>query len=216
MGGAASKVSAAAPQAKKAAETLQNTAAWGMTMGKRRVEREGQQFMASERAQEALDAQQRVPKRAPLNLGSAKVSEETKAARLREVKHLQQEDSDYLSLMKNVYVSSKDPKGHDEIPADVHSSKRSEELEKKLPKSRSGAPNHSEVREIPRGRTELRMAIDALYNHQMNPEDWGAAKIAEKLELRETDTENILRHFKLLEGTSIFRSRQNLQRRSIE
>lgn len=209
MGGSGSKISSAAPQARKAAEAWQNVASAAATTAKRKIQKEGQQFMVAERAQKVLDEQQNIPKRAPVNLGTAKVPEESKINRLKEVQKLQQEDSDYLSLIKDIYISSVDPGNQEKVSTEVHSDERSEELKNKLPKLKDRAHLHQKgPGDVPRGRAPLKSVIEALYNHQMNPQDWGPAEVAERLSLRESDAKDVLQHFELLEGTSIFRSKR--------
>lgn len=208
MGGSSSKATSAAPQAKRAADALKEVVTSTVSSAKRKVQKEGRQYMAPERVQQELEKQKVIPMRAPMNIGSAKISENSRRAGLKDIEELQAQDDNYLSRLSNVFVTSTDPDSHQGAPAQEHSSKRNLDLEKKLPKNRQRIGfDDLESSDIPRGRTELKSIIEALYNHKMSPNDWGPAEIAERLRLRESDAKDLLKHFELLDGSRIFQSK---------
>lgn len=208
MGGSSSKAVSVAPRSESIGNALKEIVSSTATSAKRKIQKEGRQYMAPERAQRELETQKIIPKRAPMNIGNAKVSESARKTSLKDIEDLQAHDNNYLSRLKDVFVSSSDPAGQHNISAQEHSSRRSSDLEQKLPKIRErGGFESLESSDIPRGRTSLKSVIEALYNHKMSPEDWGPAEISERLRLRESDAKDLLKHFELLDGTSIFPSK---------
>ncbi|XP_047520310.1 protein NDUFAF4 homolog [Pieris napi] len=113
-------------------------------------------------------------------------------------KKLESKDSHLDERLKNVYVTSM---GTPED--DITRKKQDENPNRPLPQDRNALQDFDfgfkEPERVPYGRTTLRQAIEYITSHQMNPEEATAAKIAYEYKLKESDVENILKHFKTYE-----------------
>ncbi|KAG7460675.1 hypothetical protein MATL_G00201230 [Megalops atlanticus] len=108
---------------------------------------------------------------------------------------IHQKNDPLLSLLKSVYVESKDP------PAQ-QSAKQPEALTVKdierrpLKFSHPGDPyGILEITDVPKGKLSIVEALTALSNHKRSPKTWTAEKIAEEYSLDLKDTKALLEFF---------------------
>lgn len=98
-------------------------------------------------------------------------------------------DNKLLSLLKDVYVESKDPVSS--LPVkDVEI--RQERKEFRLP---VGHHLDKNVMDIPKGKISVVEALTLLNNHKLSPEMWTAEKIAQEYHLELKDVNSILKYF---------------------
>lgn len=97
-------------------------------------------------------------------------------------------DNKLLSLLRDVYVDSKDP-----VPAlPVKVEPRQEPKEFRLP-----IGNHFDknITDIPKGKITVVEALTLLNNHKLSPETWTAEKIAQEYYLELKDVNSLLKYF---------------------
>ncbi|XP_037376025.1 NADH dehydrogenase [ubiquinone] 1 alpha subcomplex assembly factor 4 isoform X2 [Talpa occidentalis] len=91
-------------------------------------------------------------------------------------------DDRLLSLLKDVYVDSKDPVASMQVK-DAVTPQQPKEF--RLPKG-----HHFEmmnIKNIPKGKISIVEALTLLNNHKLHPETWTAEKIAEEYHLEQKD-----------------------------
>lgn len=98
-------------------------------------------------------------------------------------------DNKLLSLLKNVYVDSKDP-----LPSlPVKNVERRQELKEfRLP---IGDHFNQHITDIPKGKITVIEALTLLNNHKLSPETWTAEKIAQEYHLEPKDVNSLLKYF---------------------
>lgn len=74
--------------------------------------------------------------------------------------------------------------------------------EKPLPTNRESVSfelgyQETEVKKIPLGKCSLLQAIKFISDHQQNPNEWTAERVANDLKLKQENVENILEHFRM-------------------
>ncbi|KAG8522079.1 NADH dehydrogenase [ubiquinone] 1 alpha subcomplex assembly factor 4 [Galemys pyrenaicus] len=100
-------------------------------------------------------------------------------------------DDRLLSLLKDVYVDSKDPVSSVQVKDAVP---RQQPKEFRLPKG-----HHfnmmNDIKNIPKGKISIVEALTLLNNHKLHPEIWTAKKIAEEYHLEQKDVNSLLKYF---------------------
>ncbi|XP_004710991.1 NADH dehydrogenase [ubiquinone] 1 alpha subcomplex assembly factor 4 [Echinops telfairi] len=100
-------------------------------------------------------------------------------------------DDKLLSLLKNVYVDSKDPVSSIEVKDDrTHQ----EPKEFRMPKGPHPFDTLDLVN-IPKGKVSIVEALTLLNNHKLHPDTWTAEKIAQEYHLDLKDVISLLRYF---------------------
>ncbi|XP_012624890.1 NADH dehydrogenase [ubiquinone] 1 alpha subcomplex assembly factor 4 [Microcebus murinus] len=98
-------------------------------------------------------------------------------------------DGKLLSLLKDVYVDSKDPVSSVQVKA---AEKHQEPKEFRLPKDHHIS---MDIKNIPKGKISIVEALTLLNNHKLHPETWTAEKIAQEYHLKQTDVNSLLKYF---------------------
>ncbi|XP_032714052.1 NADH dehydrogenase [ubiquinone] 1 alpha subcomplex assembly factor 4 [Lontra canadensis] len=98
-------------------------------------------------------------------------------------------DDKLLSLLKDVYVDSKDPVSSLQVK---DSGTPQEQKEFRLAKGRDFNMN---IKNIPKGKISIVEALTLLNNHKLYPETWTAEKIAEEYYLEQKDVKSLLKYF---------------------
>ncbi|XP_012787530.1 NADH dehydrogenase [ubiquinone] 1 alpha subcomplex assembly factor 4 [Sorex araneus] len=102
---------------------------------------------------------------------------------------ISRKDDKLLSLLRDVYVNSKDPVSLKVKDAGV----LQESKEFRLP-----IGHHFEmmnIERIPKGKISIVEALTLLNNHKLYPETWTAKKIAEEYQLELKDVNSLLKYF---------------------
>ncbi|NXM99228.1 NDUF4 factor, partial [Sylvia borin] len=100
-------------------------------------------------------------------------------------------DDQFLNLLKDVYVESRDPPvrvkdgGGEHLP--------SKQKEKRLTKL--GHLEALDVKKVPKGKISLVEALTLLNNHKLQPQIWTAEKIAAEYSLELKDVNSLLEFF---------------------
>ncbi|CAH6777407.1 NADH dehydrogenase [ubiquinone] 1 alpha subcomplex assembly factor 4 [Phodopus roborovskii] len=98
-------------------------------------------------------------------------------------------DNKLLSLLKDVYVESKDPVSS--LPV------KDVELQQEPKEFRLPVGHHLDksVMDIPKGKISVVEALTLLNNHKLSPEMWTAEKIAQEYHLELKDVNSLLKYF---------------------
>ncbi|XP_016075680.1 PREDICTED: NADH dehydrogenase [ubiquinone] 1 alpha subcomplex assembly factor 4, partial [Miniopterus natalensis] len=98
-------------------------------------------------------------------------------------------DDKLLSLLKDVYVDSRDPVSSVQVK-DAGTSQEPKEF--RLPKG-----NHFDmnIENIPKGKISIVEALTLLNNHKLYPDTWTTEKIAEEYHLEQKDVNSLLKYF---------------------
>ncbi|XP_036173759.1 NADH dehydrogenase [ubiquinone] 1 alpha subcomplex assembly factor 4 [Myotis myotis] len=98
-------------------------------------------------------------------------------------------DDKLLSLLRDVYVNSRDPVSSAQ---DKDAGTPQEPKEFRLPKG-----NHFDINieNIPKGKVSIVEALTLLNNHKLYPDTWTAEKIAEEYHLEQKDVNSVLKYF---------------------
>ncbi|XP_075827413.1 NADH dehydrogenase [ubiquinone] 1 alpha subcomplex assembly factor 4 [Microtus pennsylvanicus] len=99
-------------------------------------------------------------------------------------------DNKLLSLLKDVYVDSKDPVTF--LPVKDAGVRLQEPKEFRLP---IGQQFDKNVMDIPKGKVSVVEALTLLNNHKLSPETWTAEKIAQEYHLELKDVNSVLKYF---------------------
>uniref|UniRef100_A0A673UF45 NADH dehydrogenase [ubiquinone] 1 alpha subcomplex assembly factor 4 n=1 Tax=Suricata suricatta TaxID=37032 RepID=A0A673UF45_SURSU len=99
-------------------------------------------------------------------------------------------DAKLLSLLKDVYVDSKDPVSSVQVK---DAGTRQEPKEFRLVKGQDF--NMMSSKNIPKGKISIVEALTLLNNHKLYPETWTAEKIAEEYCLEQKDVKSLLKYF---------------------
>ncbi|KAF0876070.1 NADH dehydrogenase [ubiquinone] 1 alpha subcomplex assembly factor 4 [Crocuta crocuta] len=95
-----------------------------------------------------------------------------------------------LSLLKDVYVDSRDPVSSVQVK---DAGTRQEPKEFRLVKGQDF--NMMSIKNIPKGKISIVEALTLLNNHKLYPETWTAEKIAEEYCLEQKDVKSLLKYF---------------------
>ncbi|XP_006881263.1 PREDICTED: NADH dehydrogenase [ubiquinone] 1 alpha subcomplex assembly factor 4 [Elephantulus edwardii] len=98
-------------------------------------------------------------------------------------------DDRLLSLLKDVYVDSKDPVSSMQAKG---GGTRHEMKEFRLPK---GHHFNMNITDIPKGKISVVEALTLLNNYKLDPDTWTAEKIAQEYHLELKDVNSLLRYF---------------------
>ncbi|XP_004673769.1 PREDICTED: NADH dehydrogenase [ubiquinone] 1 alpha subcomplex assembly factor 4 [Condylura cristata] len=99
-------------------------------------------------------------------------------------------DDRLLSLLKDVYVDSKDPVSSMQVKDAVT---RQQPKEFRLPKGHHF--DMMNIKNIPKGKISIVEALTLLNNHKLHPETWTAEKIAKEYHLEQKDVNSLLKYF---------------------
>ncbi|KFO27699.1 NADH dehydrogenase [ubiquinone] 1 alpha subcomplex assembly factor 4 [Fukomys damarensis] len=94
-----------------------------------------------------------------------------------------------LSLLKDVYVDSKDPVSSLRVK-DAETQQEAKEF--RLPK---GHHFGMDIKNIPKGKISIVEALTLLNNHKLYPETWTAEKIVQEYYLKLEDVNSLLKYF---------------------
>ncbi|XP_008575947.1 PREDICTED: NADH dehydrogenase [ubiquinone] 1 alpha subcomplex assembly factor 4 [Galeopterus variegatus] len=99
-------------------------------------------------------------------------------------------DDKLLTLLKDVYVDSRDPVSTVQVKdAEIPQ----EPKEFRLPKDHCF--DMMNIKNIPKGKISIVEALTLLSNHKLYPERWTAEKIAEEYQLDQKDVNSLLKYF---------------------
>ncbi|KFO78825.1 NADH dehydrogenase [ubiquinone] 1 alpha subcomplex assembly factor 4, partial [Cuculus canorus] len=104
---------------------------------------------------------------------------------------ISRKDDRLLSLLKEVYVESRDPPGRVKGGGGEHLPCKQEE--KRLTKL--GHLGDLDVKKVPKGKISTVEALTLLNNHKLNPQIWTAEKIAVEYSLELKDVKSLLEFF---------------------
>ncbi|XP_058056384.1 protein NDUFAF4 homolog [Anopheles bellator] len=171
------------------------------------VGRQTQRFNVENRAQKVIS--QAKPKPAPKFESNLRDLERVLKDHPEIVQEQSRKDKTLDENLRHVYVTSKDT-----MPDTV--ANQPQDPEKPLPINRTTVEEyefgHLEPRAVTRGRCTLRQAVQFIANHQMDPQQWTVAKIAEYYKMKEPLVTNILTHFKSFE---VHLPNKNLERQRV-
>ncbi|KAM8778746.1 NADH dehydrogenase [ubiquinone] 1 alpha subcomplex assembly factor 4 [Rhynchonycteris naso] len=102
---------------------------------------------------------------------------------------IDRKDDKLLSLLKDVYVDSKDPVSSVQVK-DAGIPQEAKEF--RLPKGHHFDLN---IENIPKGKISIVEALALLNNHKLYPDTWTAKKIAEEYHLEQKDVHALLKYF---------------------
>ncbi|XP_007940462.1 NADH dehydrogenase [ubiquinone] 1 alpha subcomplex assembly factor 4 [Orycteropus afer afer] len=100
-------------------------------------------------------------------------------------------DDKLLSLLKNIYVDSRDPVSSVQAK---DGGTRQEPKEFRLPKGHHHV-DMVNITNIPKGKISIVEALTLLNNHKLYPDTWTAEKIAQEYHLELKDVNSLLRYF---------------------
>lgn len=102
---------------------------------------------------------------------------------------ISRKDNKLLSLLKDVYVDSKDPVP----PLPVKDADPQQELKEFRPPI--GHHFDKNIMDIPKGKITVVEALTLLNNHKLSPGTWTAEKIAQEYHLKLKDVNSLLKYF---------------------
>uniref|UniRef100_A0A8C1KR67 NADH dehydrogenase [ubiquinone] 1 alpha subcomplex assembly factor 4 n=1 Tax=Cyprinus carpio TaxID=7962 RepID=A0A8C1KR67_CYPCA len=110
-------------------------------------------------------------------------------------KEIHQKNDPLLSMLKDVYVESKDPDPQAEAVPEVK--KVEEEMQRRALKySLPGEPyGFCDVTDVPKGKLSLVEALTALNNHKRLPKTWTPEKLAQEYSLDPKDAKALTEFF---------------------
>ncbi|KAH8337383.1 hypothetical protein KR059_008631 [Drosophila kikkawai] len=162
------------------------------------VARRANRFNAENRAHRVLEREKPTP--APKFESNLRDMERTLELDPKFVDTLNRKDASLDSRLKDVYVTSQDrfikrvQERQAAEAASDHPEKRPLPLERKTPEDFEYG--YLEPTRISSGHCTLRQALKFINDHQLDPENWPAKKIANEYKLKEPHVENILHYFK--------------------
>ncbi|XP_061098847.1 NADH dehydrogenase [ubiquinone] 1 alpha subcomplex assembly factor 4 [Conger conger] len=110
-----------------------------------------------------------------------------------EIELIHKKDDPLLSLLKTVYVESKDP------PEQVKPSQAENVNEKERRPLKFSLPGDPygilDITDVPKGKVSIVEALTALNSHKQSPKTWTPEKIAQEYSLDITDTKALLEFF---------------------
>ncbi|NXC32812.1 NDUF4 factor, partial [Campylorhamphus procurvoides] len=151
-----------------------------------RVSRVFRTFNVESRAQREISREK--PRAAPRH-PSARLDTAAHSSEIKE--EIQRKDDRLLTLLKNVYVESRDPpvrvkgEGSEQLP--------SKQEEKRLTKV--GHFGALDVKKVSKGKISIVEALTLLNNHKLHPQIWTAEKIAAEYSLELKDVNSLLEFF---------------------
>ncbi|XP_039250292.1 NADH dehydrogenase [ubiquinone] 1 alpha subcomplex assembly factor 4-like [Styela clava] len=194
MGGSNTKITQAATQFQKVNKVVKEGVDAVQLHGMRKIKNQSQQYNAEQKMDKYMEKELENPKRAPMNLSKIEIPDDIRAQKLSEARSSQEEDKSYLNMIKDVYLTSEDPK---QEPYKVVNSK-----ERKLPQSKTLKTGNLDS-DVPRGRAKIQKILEAMHNHKIDPIGWGPAELAEKIRIRESDMKDILDNFDLVRPSDL-------------
>uniref|UniRef100_A0A8C0RXU8 NADH dehydrogenase [ubiquinone] 1 alpha subcomplex assembly factor 4 n=1 Tax=Canis lupus familiaris TaxID=9615 RepID=A0A8C0RXU8_CANLF len=103
---------------------------------------------------------------------------------------IDRKDDKLLSLLRDVYVDSRDPVSSLQVK---DAATRQEPKELRLVKGHDFSMMN--IKNIPKGKISVVEALTLLNNHKLYPETWTAEKIAEEYYLEQKDVKSLLKYF---------------------
>ncbi|KAJ8270787.1 hypothetical protein GJAV_G00119270 [Gymnothorax javanicus] len=105
---------------------------------------------------------------------------------------IHKKDDPLLSLLKSVYVESKDPPAQPIKPEEAEAVEDRRPLKFSLPGDPYGI---MDITDVPKGKLSIVEALTALNNHKLSPKTWTPEKIAQEYSLDLQDTKALLEFF---------------------
>uniref|UniRef100_V9L2B4 NADH dehydrogenase [ubiquinone] 1 alpha subcomplex assembly factor 4 n=1 Tax=Callorhinchus milii TaxID=7868 RepID=V9L2B4_CALMI len=139
------------------------------------------------------------PRAAPRHPASQRLAEQQQqqrqsGARQGEIDELTRKNENLVSLLKNVYVDSKD------TPVEKHPIAKRTKPQQEMRHSKVTLKRDPfAVTNIPKGKLSIVEVLTILNNHKLDPKTWTSDKIAEEYSLEPKDVEGLLEFFKVFE-----------------
>ncbi|XP_028636894.1 NADH dehydrogenase [ubiquinone] 1 alpha subcomplex assembly factor 4 [Grammomys surdaster] len=152
-----------------------------------RVTRAFRNFNVEQRAEREIS--KRKPSMAPKHRSTRGLLQEHLSQYPEIEEEVSRKDNKLLSLLRDVYVDSKDP---------VPSLRVKDVVQQQEPKEfRLPIGNHfnKNIMDIPKGKITVVEALTLLNNHKLSPETWTAEKIAQEYHLELKDVNSLLKYF---------------------
>lgn len=153
-----------------------------------RVSRAFRNFNLENRAEREISKMK--PSTAPKHPSTRGLLQEQLSQHPEIKEEVSRKDNKLLSLLKDVYVDSKDPVSS--LPVKDAEVRRQEPKEFRLP---IGQQLDKNVMDIPKGKVSVVEALTLLNNHKLSPETWTAEKIAQEYHLELKDVNSLLKYF---------------------
>ncbi|XP_071755363.1 NADH dehydrogenase [ubiquinone] 1 alpha subcomplex assembly factor 4 isoform X2 [Centroberyx gerrardi] len=131
------------------------------------------------------------PKAAPRHTGSTPASVRSSEPEADLTDSIHQRNDPLLTLLKSVYVESKDPAAS-ETPKPVEKEEERRPLKFSLPGDPYGLV---EITDVPKGKLSLVEALKALNSHKREPQTWTPEKISQEYSLDLKDTKALVDFF---------------------
>ncbi|EDV94749.1 protein NDUFAF4 homolog [Drosophila grimshawi] len=162
------------------------------------VARKANRFNVENRAHRVLEREKPTP--APKYESNLRDMERTLELDPTFVDKLNRKDASLDTRLKDVYVTSKDQFIQRVLERQAAADKLDSKLLRKLPLERTTPDDfeygYLEPIRVAIGRCTLRQALQFINDHQLDPEEWTAKRIAEQYKLKEAHVDNILHYFK--------------------
>ncbi|KAL1775993.1 NADH dehydrogenase [ubiquinone] 1 alpha subcomplex assembly factor 4 [Sigmodon hispidus] len=152
-----------------------------------RVTRAFRNFNVENRAEQEISKMK--PSTAPKHPSTRSLLQEQLSQHPEIKEEVSRKDNKLLSLLKDVYVDSKDPVSS--LPV-KDAELRQEPKEFRLP---IGHHLDKNVMDVPKGKVTIVEALTLLNNHKLSPETWTAEKIAQEYQLELKDVNSLLKYF---------------------
>ncbi|XP_041523689.1 NADH dehydrogenase [ubiquinone] 1 alpha subcomplex assembly factor 4 [Microtus oregoni] len=153
-----------------------------------RVSRAFRNFNLENRAEREISKMK--PSTAPKHPSTRDLLQEQLSQHPEIKEEVSRKDNKLLSLLKDVYVDSKDPVTS--LPVKDAGVRLQEPKEFRLP---IGQQFDKNVMDIPKGKVSVVEALTLLNNHKLSPETWTAEKIAQEYHLELKDVNSVLKYF---------------------
>ncbi|XP_005002683.1 NADH dehydrogenase [ubiquinone] 1 alpha subcomplex assembly factor 4 [Cavia porcellus] len=166
-----------------------------------RVSRAVRNFNLENRAEREISKVK--PSMAPRHPSTQSVLREQKSDHAEIEREIARKNEKLLSLLKDVYVDSKDP-----VSSQVKDAATQQEpKEFRLPK---GHHFGMDIKNIPMGKISIVEAVTLLNNHKLYPETWTAEKIAQEYHLKLEDVNSLLKYFVTFEVKNFSPENKNI------
>ncbi|XP_004465140.1 NADH dehydrogenase [ubiquinone] 1 alpha subcomplex assembly factor 4 [Dasypus novemcinctus] len=130
------------------------------------------------------------PSPAPMHPSTLNVLREEMSRHPEFKVEITRKDDKLLSLLKDVYVDSKDPVSSEQVK---DARRHQEPKEFRLPKGHHF--DMIDIKNIPKGKISVVEALTLLNNNKLYPKTWTAEKIAQEYHLELKDVNALLRYF---------------------
>lgn len=152
-----------------------------------RMTRAFRNFNVEKRAEQEIS--KRKPSMAPKHRSTRSLLQEHLSQYPEIEEEVSRKDNKLLSLLRDVYVDSKDPVPSLPVKA-IELQQHPKEF--RLP---IGDQFDKNIKDIPKGKITVVEALTLLNNHKLSPETWTAEKIAQEYHLEQEDVNSLLKYF---------------------